>query len=356
MSITVDPAQLEGYATQIERNAELFRSPFRAYCMAHCGHTDGMTGLLALARPAVALARDSSARLFDSGERELFQVAVNLRAASTAYRVGDADAAERIWLTVPRDHAPQGYVEGDDARHPADFRDPFVPALTPPRPRDEMAEAVVEARQHLGVIDNWLDRFAHFTLSADVLPQIVGDWGTLRVNADGYAALAGREGVQVLRANLAYGMDSLSASWDSAAATQFAYTIRDRWLPAVDALQHFLQMHSEAFEWLAQEAETTLTAIVLALDFLKFWIVEKALRILRLAGSLLGLGAVWVEIVELVSGVLTVWHEVTALFELLKLAFQGTVRRVEFAAAEVRVIDDLWLAPGGNRFDPLTVG
>ncbi len=356
MSITVDPAQLDAYAVQLERNAELFIDPFRAYCRAHCAHTDGMTGLLALAKPAVDLACDSTAGLFASGERNLFQVATNLRAAATDYRAGDEAAAERIWLTGPRDHPPQGYVDSDDDRHAGDFRDPFVPHLTPPAERDEMAKTIAETREHLGVIDHWLSKFAAFTLSEDVLPPLIGDWDTLRENADGYASLASRDGVQVLRANLAYGMDSLSAGWDSAAAAQFAYTIRDRWLPAIDALQHLLEMHREAFEWMAQQAENTLHAVVLALDFVKFWIIEKALRILKLIGSVLGLGKVWTEITELVSGVLRVWHEITALFEMLKLTFRGLVQSVEFGAAEVRVIDDLWFAPGGNRFDPIMVG
>ena len=76
----------------------------------------------------------------------------------------------------------------------------------------------------------------------------------------------------------------------------------------------------------------------------------------RVAGSLLGLGRVWDEVVELVTGVLTVWHNITGLFEMLRLTFRATVEWAELSTAELRVIDDMWLATGGNRFDPLTVG
>lgn len=356
MTVTVDPAQLRGYAVQLERNSEFFISPLRRYCTIECARTDGLTGLLALSRPSVSLASHTTADLFTSGERNLYQVATNLRAAAASYQAGDAAAAERIWLRLPRLRAPRGYVDLDDDRHPGDFRDPF--AVRPPSPpeRTELADYVKEARHHLDIIDDFLSRYLHFSLAERVLPVIVGDWDTLRENADAYAALAGTDGVQAIRTNLAYGMDSLSASWDAPAATEFAFQIRGRWLPALDALQHLLCLHKEAFEVMAQQAETMFEALVLAIEVLKFWVVEKVLRIARIVGAVLGAGRVWDEIVELFSGVLKAWHEITMLFEVIRLTFEGVHESLQAAGAAASVIEDLWLAPGENRLDPVRIG
>jgi hypothetical protein len=151
-------------------------------------------------------------------------------------------------------------------------------------------------------------------------------------------------------------MDSLSPSWDSEAATEFAFTIRDRWLPAVDTLAHFLELQKEAFECMAQESENTLHALVLLVEVLKMWVIEKVLRIVKLAGSLIGAGSVWKEIMELVTHVVKIWHLITTLFEALRLTFEGVLEAVQLAGAEATAIEELWLAPGGNRLDPITVG
>jgi hypothetical protein len=356
MTIVVDPDLLEGYAAQLERNSAYFGTPLAAYCTAHCAQTEGLTGLLAAARPVLEQARETTVGLFAAGERNLLQIATNLRAAATGYRAGDAVAAERIWLVLPRHPAPEGYPERDDDRHRADFRDPFVPRPQAPPVRHEIKETVEELRHHLDVVDDWLERFAQFSLGAQVLPWIAGDWDALPRHADAYAALAGPDGVTVLRTNLAYGLDSLSGGWDSAAATQFAFTIRDRWLPAITALEHVLDLHRAAFDCLAQQAVNTLHAVTIAVEVLKFWVIDKVLRIVRLAGTAIGLGSAWDELVELVRGVLHVWHLITLLFDSLRLAFDGIREALGLLAAEASVIDDVWLAPGEGRLDPITLG
>lgn len=356
MTVRVDPAQLEGYAAQLERNSELFINPLRGHCTAHCARTDGMTGLLFLARASVWFARDTATGLFTSGERNLFQVATNLRAAAASYRAGDIAAAERIWLKLPRLPAPEGYVDADDSRHQADFRDPFAVRPEVPAQRAEFAHYIEEARHHVGVIDDFLRRYLHFSLAEQVFPVIAGDWDTLRENADGYAALAGADGVQAIRSNLAYGMDSLSASWDSAAGRQFAYQIRDRWLPALDALEHLLLLYQETFEATAQQSEIMFHSLVLLVEVLKFWVIEKVLRIIKIAGAIVGAGRVWDEIMQLFAGVLKAWHQIKMLFEVVRLTFEGVHETIQAAGAAATVIEDIWLAPRENRLNPLRAG
>lgn len=354
MSVKVDPAQLYGYASQLERNGDFLVAPLREYCGAQCGRTDG-GGLVALGRPIVDLTVDVTTDLLSSGQRNLFQVAVNLRAAADRYRAGDLAAAERIWLVLPRRSAPEGYLDRNDDRHPGDYRDPFAPRPAPPPEHAEFDGSIEEARHHIGVIDDMLERYVHFSLAEQVLPWISGDWGTLRENADGYAALAGADGVQALRHNLGYGLDSLSASWDSPAATQFAFLIRDRWLPALDALQHVFEMFEEAFEAVAQNVEMLFKTLVLAVEVLKFWVVEKVLRIMKIIGSVLKAGKVWDEIMDLLRHVVHFWHEIKMLFELIRLMFKSVHEWVQFAGAQAKVIEETWLAPE-DRLNPITVG
>jgi hypothetical protein len=356
MTVTVDPAQLDGYAAQLERNSDWFISPLRDHCGTYCARTDGMTGLLYAAQPIVRIAMEGTTGLFTSAERNLSRVASNLRAAAAGYRAGDTAAAERVWSSLPGRGAPDGYVDRSDSAHRADFCDPF--AVRPPAPAEhgELTRYIEEARHHTGVIDEFLRRYLNFSLAEHVLPAISGDWDTLCENAEAYAALAGPAGVQAIRANLAYGMDSLSASWDSPAATQFAFQIRERWLPALDALQHVLQMHEECFEAIAQQAENTFQTLVLLIEVLKFWVIEKVLRIVKIAGAVLGGGRVWDEIMELFTGLLKVWHQIKLLFEELRLILENLRESIEAVLAAARVIEDMWLAPGENRLDPLRVG
>jgi uncharacterized protein YukE len=356
MTVTVDPAQLDGYADQLERNAEYFLTPLRSYCDANCAHTAGMTGLLATAKPVVDLAGDASGRLFASGERNLLQVAANLRLAAREYRDRDDAAAERLWEVLPRVHAPQGYAEKDDERHGGDFRDPFIPQLAVAPKPDSLHRMIDEARQHVGLIDEYLSRHFDWSLAGNLLPLITGDWDTLRANAHGYRALGGRLGAAVIGDNLRYGLDSLSASWDSPAATQFDYLIRERWLPAIDALRHVLAMNEEMLETIAQQAQYTFETLVVTLEVLKHWVIEKTLRIVRLVAAAVPGGHLLTEIGEFVKHVYTVWHEIKMLLRLLTLAIGGVVQDAQTLAAEVAVATDLWRIDGENRLAPIMVG
>jgi hypothetical protein len=355
MTVRVDPAQLDGYAAQLERNAGYFVAPLREYCAANCRHTEAMTGLLVAVKPLVELAGDSTTGLFTSGERNLFQVAANLRLAAADYRARDEAAAERVWQTLPRRHAPQGYTEHHDNRHPGDYADPFVPRLVPPVRHDDVRHTVEEARRTLGVLEEWSRRYVHFSIAEAMAHYLTGDWDTVRENAAGYAALAGPDGVSTIRENLRHGMDSLSSSWESPAATEFDFTIRGRWMPAIDAVRHVLVLHKETFELLARSAQQTYEACLLALEAFKHWVVEKCLRIIKLVAAVLRMEEVWREVIELAEHMVRFWHEMKMLFELLERAIGSATEAVRAAAAEVAVADDLW-ASGGNRLDPVTVG
>ncbi|HET6212051.1 MAG TPA: type VII secretion target [Micromonosporaceae bacterium] len=340
----VDPEQLRGYADQLDRNADYCTMPLARYCTVVCGRTDGLTGLLGAVRPATELARDGTVGLFTSAGHNLRVLADSLRLAAQRYQAGDAAAAERIWDVLPGRVSPDAAFP--DGRHPGDFRDPFLPGLRPPEPAFGVAQAIEEARHELGVVDEWVRRYAHISLAERVLPWLAGDWDTLRATAAGYAALAGPDGVGALRANLAYGLDSLSASWDSPAAAEFAHAIRERWLPALDALEDLLALHRDAFEWLADESEHTFRGLVLLVAAYRWWVVEKVLRIVRLGGALIGFGDAWQEIVELGAHTLHVWHQISTLFETLQMAFDGVLAALRLAGAEATAIEELWLTPG----------
>ncbi|GEM_PF-1366596 len=352
MAVTVDPAQLDGYADQLERNSQFFVSPLREYCAANCGHTDGMTGLLFAVKPIVELVQDAATSLLGSGERNLFQVATNLRSAATSYRAGDEAAAERLWRLLPRGRAPDGYVEQDDARHSGDFRDPSEPRLSPPTKEDTVQDAIKAARDEIGVIDDWLSKHIHHTLSGDVLPWLCGDWDTLRQNAAGYEALAGHLGVAVIGENLRYGVDSLSESWGSPAATQFDYTIRVRWLRAVDALVHYFDLNAKMFKEFALQAHLGFLTLQILLELFKRWVVDKILHILKLAVTVLFAYKIPQELVDLVAHVFEVLGEIKLIFETLKAAAENLVNLAQTIGAEATTVEDLWQ----GRFDPVVGG
>jgi hypothetical protein len=355
MSITVEPDQLDAYAGQLERNSGYFIDPLRAYCTANCAHTEGMDGLLAAARPVVDLAHDTTTGLFTAGERNLFQVAVNLRAAADEYRARDEAAAEKVWLIGPRRHAPAGYTAHDDARHPGDYGDVFVPRPVAPAVPDTIRHTVERARHTLGEIEEWTQRWAHVSVAETLAEYLTGDWDTLRRNAAGYAALAAPDGVLAIRENLRHGMDSLSGSWDSPAATEFDFAIRARWVPALDAVRHCLELNQQALDLLARQAEQTYEACVMALEVLRNWVVVKCLRIVTLVATVVHGADIPAEIAELVEALTRFSTEIRGLFALLRATIETVLRAVRTAGAEVAVVDDL-TAPGGGRIDPVTVG
>jgi len=185
-----------------------------------------------------------------------------------------------------------------------------------------------------------------------VLPWLSGDWTTLREDADGYARLAGPDGVRVIAQNLAYGLDSLSAGWDSPAARQFCYTVREHWLPAIEALGHVLQLHARVFEWMAQQSENALKAIVLTVEAIRLWLVERALRLATLAGSVAGLGTVWRELADLGTDVLAAWHQLETILDMTRMALRSGVDLLGALGAEATLIEDL----AAGRLAPLSAG
>src|SRR5690606_36912025 len=122
--------------------------------------------------------------------------------------------------------------------------------------------------------------------------------------------------------------------WDSPAATQFAFQIRERWLPALETLQHFLQVHEEAFEHLAQQAEIMFHTLVLLLEVLKFWVIEKVLRLTRIIGSVLGGGRA---------------------LEVVRMRIACAFQSLQAAGALSPAVEGTWLA-AENRLDPVRVG
>jgi len=342
--VDVDPAQLDGYAAQLLRNADFFDTPLKLYCSANCNKTDDMTGVLWPAQKAVHLTHDATVGILTSGRQELGQVSFLLKQAADEYRKADSASAEKIWTVYAKgaDKRPADWHEKDSAAHKGVFTDPFTPNPPPAKDFNDFKPAVGQAKKDLGKIQEWCQEYFHFNL-AGILSDISGDWDTLREDASGYESLAGRAGVQPIADNLEFGMDSLSSSWNNSdAAAAFDYHIRARWIPAIEFLQHFLETQKEMFEYVAQEAKTTFDVLVVAIQEAIKWVPKKVLQILKLIKSVVLAFSAGVAIKQLVAFLLDLKGTIMNVIKILKDLVEGFCEEAEVLAKEIQVAKEMW--------------
>jgi uncharacterized protein YukE len=363
--VEVDPAELRRYAAQLERNATAFVAPLRDFCGKHCANTAGLTGVLYAARPLVDLAVDRSAWVLNSGEHHLARVAGDLRAAATAYETQDTRAAEAIWASGGRPRPPDGYRPTDDGTHRGHYADVGAPDPAPPPLGNEVGVVVEELRHELAGAKRLADQLHRVAwrfgvdLPDPYDPQIFadwlsGDWDAMRSLASAYGELAGRRGVLVLAANLHYGMDSLSMSWNGPAATAFDFEIRQRWLGAIVALSNAFGAVKEGFEHLAQVSEDLLRLLKLAVMSLKQSLKSLLLRAITELSIVVGgpVGAIVGILAAAAQLIADLAYAVRMATEMLRMSFDSVREALDVAVAELRVVDDIWR----RRLTPIVSG
>ena len=335
--VEVDAAQLDGYAGQLTRNADFLDTPLISYCSANCNKTDDMTGLLWPVQSIVHLAHESSVELLTSGRQELGQVSIMLKQTASEYQASDDNSAEKIWTVYAKgsEGRPANWQRQDSTAHKGVYTDVATPNPPPAKDFNGFKPTIEQAKKDLGKIQEWCQHYFHFDL-ASIISDISGDWDTLREDASGYESLAGRAGVQPIPNNLQFGMDSLSATWnDSDAATTFDYHIRGRWIPALEFLQTWFELHKEMFEAVAQQAESTFDVLVVAIQEAIKWVPKKVLEILKLVKSVVLAFAAGVAIKQLVAFLLDLKGTIMNVIKILKDLVQSLGEEVEALAKEV---------------------
>jgi len=363
--VEVDPTELRGFAVQLERNAASFVAPLRGYCGRHCSDTAGLTGVLYAARPLVELAVDKSTHVLGSGELHLARVAGDLRSAAAAYEAQDIAAAEAIWAAGARPRPPAGYQAADDTSHRGRYSDVTSPDPAPPPHGDEVGTVVEELRRELAAAKALSDQLHRLARHLGVnFPDpydpgvfaewLSGDWDAMRRLAGGYAELAGDRGVLALAANLRYGMDSLSPSWNGPAATAFDFEIRQRWLDAIPALGRAFEVVKEGFEHLAQTSEDLLRLLKLAVMSLKQALKGLLFRALsEVAIAMGGPAGVIVGIITAAAQIVAdIMYCVRIATEVLRMSFDSVREAFDLAWAELRAVEDLWK----RRLTPIVSG
>lgn len=268
--VTVDPEQVHDYANQLSRNAFMFED-LTGYITTHCNKTEGMTGILIPAAIATMFNAGLLVELARVGARSLQQLTGTLHDAAEKYRGRDVENAEQLVKSYDDsfEELPFRYTEKDSTAHSGDFTDVAAVAPNTPNGSVQFENKIKDAKDNLGIIESYAQRIIGFSVAAELLGPVFGNWDAMRENADGYKQLTEPKGVPAIRENILYGMDSLSASWEGEAATAFDFTIRRRWTGFFEFFSSCCEFQSATWEATAQESATVF-------DMLVFLIAESA--------------------------------------------------------------------------------
>ena len=346
--IEVNPTELDLYADQLQRNANLF-ADIRAFAVRNCRDTEGMTGILALCAAATEEGADNVRDLANAGGSDLLQVSINLQGAATDYREQDARGAERLLRSYTYDALPVGYTETDDAGHTGDYSDPSELALDSPETSTEFETRIQSARDLLGVIDASSTLYVDIDPTETILDSLSGDWDALSAIASGYARLAGANGIDVIGRNIEYGLDSVSSTWNSPAATNFDFLIRGRWVPAIADFVEYCEYSWHVFETLVHDALGTFDSMLRVIGQYVTSTAEtiKEIVYVELANSS-AMPNLIARLRTLISTLRArLWRIVAELTQLLQTA----VDRLDRTSDSVRSLRELWDGAGDLMSD-----
>ncbi|GAB3808814.1 hypothetical protein [Micromonospora zhanjiangensis] len=200
----------------------------------------------------------------------MWLTAHDLRTAAQAYANSDLSAAERLWTAGRAWSKPHGYREQDLVRCDT-FSTGAEVTLAPPPFNSRVGEVKDSVYQLVGTINDWVARLTGYDLLAKLLPLTLGDSGAVRRIGAAWSEM--EPAFRAVAADLGHGMDVLSTHWNSdsgatgGASSAFDYHIRQRWIPAFEALAQVCDSGQQICEAMATEYEYVVESLLFALNF-----------------------------------------------------------------------------------------
>jgi hypothetical protein len=251
MGGTVDTSYLRGYADQLEANRTGALARLTTYTGEHCQNFDGVEGSLYPARWPLQFAADRLRDALADATMGMGSCAKELRYRSDSYDKSDKQGEDVA--------SGGGFTGGADVH------------LAAPKNRKDADEAKNAVYELLGTINKCVQKVTGYDLLGAVLPLVFGDWGALRRIADAWNEL--EQGCMALGGDLEAGMNTLSEHWDSTAdgsagaSRAFDHHIRERWVPACEALAQACRTVQQASEQLAAFYEQVVRQVLFILNF-----------------------------------------------------------------------------------------
>lgn len=304
MGVVVDTSYLRGYADQVEANRFGALEQLKTYVREHCENFDGIEGTLYPARWPLEFAAGRLRDAIDDAVTGMGRCAKELRYCADSYDKSDEQAVERLWEAVQRNWSDEpGDYEEKDVTSSGGFTRGANVDLAAPTDHKDADDAKDGVYGLLGWVNGVVEKLTGVDLLAAVLPLVFGDWGALRRIAEAWGEL--EHGFRAVGKDLEAGMNTLSEHWDSTesgsggASRAFDFHIRERWVPAYEALGQVCDTVRQACEQMAQFYEYLVHGVLFMLNFYAGRI-KSALVALRSAPSL---GAKLKELWMLVTSV-----------------------------------------------------
>ena len=311
MGFTVDTAYLRGYADQIEANRFGALEQLKSYGEEHCRNFDRIDGTFYPARLPLTFAADRLRDVLGDANFGMMRCAKELRYCADSYDKSDEHAVEELWKVLQQNWSdkPDDYTE-KDVSSSGGFTAGANVDLAPPEDRHLSEDAVNSIHTTWGWLNSLIKTLTGVDLLAKILPVVVGDWGALRRIAEAWDEL--EHGFKAVGKDLDAGMNVLSEHWDSTedgkggASRAFDFHIRERWVPAYDALGQVCDTMQQVCEATAQAYELAVYQLVFRLNFY-VGRIRKAIYGIRAAVSL---GSKLNELRKLVMSVVYLVEEV----------------------------------------------
>jgi hypothetical protein len=272
MGVTVDTSYLRGYADQVEKSRYGALEQLKSYTNEHCENYDGIEGTLYPARWPLEFAADQVRDAIDDASMGMGRCAKELRYCADSYDKSDEEAVEQLWAAVQRNWSekPGDYKE-KDVSSSGGFTGGANVDLVAPTDHKDAGDAKDGVYSALGSINGLVEKLTGIDLLAKVLPLVFGDWGALRRIAEAWGEL--EHGFKAVGKDLEAGMNTLSEHWDSTedgsggASRAFDFHIRERWVPAYDALGQICDTVQQACEQMAQFYEYLVHGVLFMLNY-----------------------------------------------------------------------------------------
>jgi hypothetical protein len=333
MGLSVETSYLRGYADQLEANKLGALEDLTKYVNEHCKNFDRIEGSLYPARWPLEFAANQMRDALADATLGMSSCAKELRYTADVYDKSDEQSAERLWEAARTHWGDIGEYREKDVSTAAGFSHGANVDLAAPKDREEVSNAKDAVYSALGMINGWVERLTGIDILAKVLPLVFGDWGALRRIADAWSEL--EQGFQAVAKDLNSGMDVLSEHWDSSqdgasgASMLFDYHIRERWVPAYEALGQVCSTVQQGVEQMAQFYETVVHQVLFVLNFYAKRIknallgIRNALKFTQYLSQLLLLVTSLIQLV--VDAIELVWLQIKTLWEGFQTVFEGIV-------------------------------
>lgn len=329
MSIKVRPEQLRKFADDVMHDtADHYRS-VNDYVPRHCADTAGLEGLISSVGPILEFNATGFHAATAQGAANLAASAEDLSRTAELFQADDEKAATKIWSAGRQKYEPPGgtdelpYVEDpkkwltqpnigeEEGKNlpkvprtpaqlyvmPAELDRPPVPQI--PGDKADFDKANDQLNSILKVVDQVLSKIGFSIL--EWIKPLVGDWGVVWKIADAWRVVGDgsppRCGYSAMAEELTKQLTNLDYHWDGEAARSFAFSMHERWRPALAAAQQLANLNQQVAEAIAASWQGLYGAVLAVVEYLAGRIVKIVWKIARGTAS----GAI-AEITNMLKG------------------------------------------------------